>query len=185
LTEPRAALPPDSGGNAPTTVADRFILDESDEESAPRSAQWLRDWWWSGTRTERWSAALGAPVVLLLIIGTWTVLANDDSEQQAQPETTSTATASPTGTESATPAPAPSQEALVTSIVAGDTIVVLRDNQPETVRLIGTTHPKSLGAQRDCSAGLSSRSSSRATRSCNRRCAWFRMRLRGTSTPPA
>lgn len=140
--------PPAIWGRPPTIVAGRFVLDESAQQASPRSAQWLRDWWWSGTRKQRrWTAATGAPVAVLLLAGTFAALADDNADQQTAATSTTTQRPSPEST-SANPTPTPSSTptVTVTTILTGDTIVVSRESGTETVRLIGIDAPEVSGS---------------------------------------
>lgn len=140
-----AGLPaPDGVAEPPGTAAHRFNLDETDWERDPRNAQWLRDWWWTGTRTQRWTAAIGAPLALLLLMGTVIALTDDDSGQQAQ--TTLSTGGHQTTSAGSKPTPTRSETAIVTTILTGDTVVVLRDSDSETVRLIGIDAPEVAGS---------------------------------------
>lgn len=138
--------PPARWGQPPTIVAGRFVLDESPHQASPRRTQRLRDWWWSGTREQRWTAAIGAPLAVLVLAGAFTALADDNPDQQTAATGTTTEAPSPEST-SANPTPTPSSTptVTVTTILTGDTIVVSRDSGTETVRLIGIDAPELSG----------------------------------------
>lgn len=150
MTDP--GLPePNTWGQPPNAVAGRFILRESSAANAPRTAQGLRDWWWSGTRPQRWSAALGAPLSLLLLLSTCSGPGADDPGQASQLLATATRTTTErpppeTTTSTRTPTPTLTQSATVLAIVDGDTIQVSRDGRAETVRLIGIDAPESAAS---------------------------------------
>lgn len=137
--------PPEGVGQSSTTAGGRFILDESDQDAA-RPAQWLRDWWWSGTRTQRWTAAIGAPLAVILLAGTFTALADDNPDQQAAATTTTIGRPTAETSSESLPTHTSAQTATVTTILSGDTIVVSRDSGTETVRLIGIDAPEVSGS---------------------------------------
>ncbi|MDQ3734791.1 MAG: thermonuclease family protein [Actinomycetota bacterium] len=141
------APPADDDGQPPRAVTSpRFTFDESREGLAPSRAKWLRDWWWSGTRTERWAAALGAPLSLLLLLATCTALNSDGPAQTVASRTTTERPTAGTTSPRGTPTPTQTQSATVTTIMSGDTVVVLREGGLETVRLIGIDAPEVAGS---------------------------------------
>jgi len=143
--------PPSDWGQSSRLVAGRFVLDDSDLEGKPRRAQWLRDWWWSGTRTQRRITALIVPVSLLLGVGTWGALALDLSREPADPPTAASSTTGPTtaGTSSTSSAPSQTRTQIgnVTTVVDGNTIVVVSAGVSETIRLIGIDAPEMAGSE--------------------------------------
>lgn len=145
-----SAPPSDEPPPPPPPVEDRFILDESDLEEPPRSAQWFRDWWWSGTRAQRRTVTVALPLALLLSLGTWGALAYFRPEQPAQSQAATSTTPDRTTAEATSPSRAPTQTltqiATVTTVLDGNTIEVLRAGETVTVRVIGIDAPDVAGS---------------------------------------